>query len=117
MTNSLNTPVEALEHAYPLRILRYELRNGSGGRGLHPGGDGVRKDLRLLADADVSLLSERRDRPPAGLAGGLDAEPGLNCLIRDGVEEPLPAKITFRARAGDTISIRSPGGGGWGPPT
>jgi N-methylhydantoinase B len=115
-TNSLNTPVEALEHAYPLRILRYELRNGSGGRGLHPGGDGVRKDLRLLVDADVSLLSERRDSPPAGLAGGLDAEPGLNCLIRDGVEEPLPAKITFRARAGDTISIRSPGGGGWGPP-
>lgn len=116
MTNSLNTPVEALEHAYPLRILRYALRPNTGGRGLHRGGDGVRKDLMLLADADVSVLSERRQTSPRGLAGGLDAEPGLNSLIRARVEEPLPAKITFRARAGDTISIRSPGGGGWGLP-
>jgi N-methylhydantoinase B len=116
MTNSLNTPIEALEHAYPLRILHYALRPNTGGAGLHRGGDGVRKDILLLADADVSLLSERRERAPAGLAGGFDAEPGFNCITRNHVEEPLPAKTTFRAHAGDVISIRSPGGGGWGPP-
>jgi N-methylhydantoinase B len=116
MSNSLNTPIEALEHAYPLRILHYALRPNTGGAGLHRGGDGVRKDILLLADADVSLLSERRERAPAGLAGGFDAEPGFNCITRNHVEEPLPAKTTFRAHAGDVISIRSPGGGGWGPP-
>jgi N-methylhydantoinase B len=117
MTNSLNTPIEALEHAYPLRILRYALRLNTGGAGLHRGGDGARKDVLLLADADVSLLSERRERAPAGLAGGFDAEPGFNCITRNHVEEPLPAKTTFRAYAGDVISIRSPGGGGWGQPS
>jgi N-methylhydantoinase B len=117
MTNSLNTPIEALEHAYPLRVLRYALRHDSGGKGFHRGGDGVRKDLLLLADADVSLLTERRARPPAGLAGGCDAKPGANHRTHDGHEEPLPAKATFRARAGDVLTIRSPGGGGWGPPS
>jgi N-methylhydantoinase B len=114
MTNSLNTPIEALEHAYPFRVRRYEIRRGSGGRGLFAGGDGLRRDLELLADADVSLLTERRARGPAGLAGGEAGAPGENWLLRDGVEQRLPAKVTFRARAGDVISVRTPGGGGWG---
>jgi N-methylhydantoinase B len=115
MSNSLNTPVEALEHAYPVRVRHYSIRHGSGGRGRHDGGDGVRRDVELLTDADISLLTERRTRPPQGLAGGNDGAPGENRLIRGGAESPLPAKATFQARAGDIISLRSPGGGGWGP--
>jgi N-methylhydantoinase B len=114
MSNSLNTPIEALEHAYPFRILRYEIRRGTGGAGRHSGGDGLRRDLQLLADADISLLTERRSRAPAGSAGGTDGAAGENVLIRSGTEEPLPAKATFQVRAGDVISIRTPGGGGWG---
>ncbi|MGH7503827.1 MAG: hydantoinase B/oxoprolinase family protein [Longimicrobiales bacterium] len=114
MTNSLNTPIEALEHAYPFRILRYAIRPGTGGHGRHPGGNGVRKDLLLLTDADISLLSERREHAPAGLAGGADGQPGINLLIRDNLEETLPAKTTFRAFAGDILSLRSPGGGAFG---
>ncbi|CAN5666020.1 hydantoinase B/oxoprolinase family protein [soil metagenome] len=115
MTNSLNTPVEALEHAYPLRVLHYGLRRGSGGAGRFSGGEGVRRDLELLAPATVSLLTERRTSRPAGAQGGGPAAAGENILVRDGVERVLPAKTTFDARAGDVISIRSPGGGGWGP--
>jgi N-methylhydantoinase B len=114
MSNSLNTPVEALEHAYPLRVRRYEIRRGSGGAGLYPGGDGVRRDIELLADGEVSLLSERRVFAPRGAAGGADGARGENLLIRAGRSEPLPAKATFQLKAGDIISIRSPGGGGWG---
>ncbi len=115
MTNSLNTPVEALEHAYPFRVLAYAIRRGTGGAGQHPGGDGLRRDLRLLADGDISLLTERRRVPPRGLAGGEDGAPGANILIRDGREQALPTKTTRPVRAGDVLSIRSPGGGGWGP--
>jgi N-methylhydantoinase B len=114
MTNSLNTPVEALEHAYPFRVRRYSLRRGTGGRGRHPGGDGVRRDIELQADGDVSLLTERRRTAPRGLAGGGDGAVGRNVLIRDGDERELPSKTTLPARAGDILSIRSPGGGGWG---
>jgi len=114
MSNSLNTPIEALEHAYPLRIRRYSLRRGSGGRGRHRGGDGIRRDVELLVDGDVSLLTERRRHPPRGLNGGDDGACGENLLLRDSETRPLPAKTTFRARAGDVISLRSPGGGGWG---
>jgi N-methylhydantoinase B len=116
MTNSLNTPIEALEHAYPLRVVHCGLREGSGGAGLHRGGDGIRRDVELLCDATVSLLTERRERAPAGAAGGADGAPGENALIRGGVEQRLPAKTTFDARCGDIISIRSPGGGGYGRP-
>jgi N-methylhydantoinase B len=116
MTNSLNTPIEALEHAYPVRVLRYGIRRGTGGAGSRPGGDGLRRDVQLLADADVSLLTERRATGPAGLAGGGPGAAGENVLVRDGNESILPAKITFRARAGDVISLRTPGGGGWGEP-
>lgn len=114
LTNSLNTPVEALEHAYPFRVRRYEIRRGSGGSGLHRGGDGLRRDIELLGDATVSLLTERRARRPAGLAGGEPGAPGENRLLWAGEERPLPAKVTFLARAGDVISVRTPGGGGWG---
>ena len=114
MSNSLNTPIEALEHAYPLRVRRYGLRRDSGGAGAHRGGDGLRRDIELLCDATVSLLTERRVAGPAGSAGGSAGSPGENRLIRDGEEQTLPAKATFAARRGDIISIRSPGGGGWG---
>jgi N-methylhydantoinase B len=117
MSNSLNTPIEALEHAYPLRILRYQIRRGTGGAGLHHGGDGLRRDVLLLTDSDVSLLSERRVNGPAGIAGGGAGAPGENVLLRGAGQESLPAKATFRARAGDVLSIRSPGGGGFGEKT
>ena len=114
MSNSLNTPVEALEHAYPFRVARYAIRRGSGGRGLHAGGDGLRRDLQLLGDASVTLLSERRTVGPAGSNGGESGARGENHLVRDGEETELPGKVTFDARAGDIVSVRSPGGGGWG---
>jgi N-methylhydantoinase B len=114
MSNSLNTPVEALEHAYPFRVAHYGLRRGSGGEGVHRGGDGLRRDIELLTDGRVTLLTERRLQGPRGARGGEDGAPGENVLIRDGIEEKLPGKVTFDAKAGDTVSVRSPGGGGWG---
>ncbi|MEQ1856424.1 MAG: hydantoinase B/oxoprolinase family protein, partial [Longimicrobiales bacterium] len=116
MSNSLNTPIEALEHAYPFRVTRYELRRGSGGAGRHHGGDGLRRDLMVLAPARVALLSERRIAGPKGARGGEDGAPGENVLVRAGVEERLPSKATFSIDAGDIVSVRSPGGGGWGVP-
>jgi N-methylhydantoinase B len=113
MSNSLNTPVEALEHAYPFRVTHYSVRRGSGGEGRHRGGDGLRRDVMLLTDGQVTLLSERRLHPPAGALGGGPGARGQNVLIREGREETLPGKVTFQARAGDVISVRSPGGGGW----
>ena len=117
MSNSLNTPVEALEHAYPFRIVRYGIRRGTGGAGAHRGGDGLRRDLMVMAHARVALLSERRTVGPSGARGGEDGAPGENVLIRDGLEERLPSKVTLSVQPGDVLSIRSPGGGGWGPPT
>lgn len=114
MSNSLNTPAEALEHAYPVRILHYSLRRNSGGTGKRRGGAGIRRDIELLTDMDVSLLSERRTTAPHGIAGGGDGATGENILIREGVESRLPSKTTFRALAGDILSLRSPGGGGYG---
>jgi N-methylhydantoinase B len=114
MTNSLNTPIEALEHAYPLRVREYSIRRGTGGHGLHPGGDGLRRDIELLSDGDVSLLAERRRTRPRGLAGGGDGAAGQTVLIRDGEERALPSKGMLAGKRGDIISIRSPGGGGWG---
>ena len=117
MSNSLNTPVEALEHAYPFRVTRYGIRRGTGGKGAHRGGDGLRRDLEVLTPARVALLCERRSVGPAGARGGEDGAPGENVLVRGGKEERLPSKTTFTVQAGDVVSIRSPGGGGWGPPT
>lgn len=114
MTNTLNTPVEALEYAYPLRVLRYEIRRGSGGSGQFHGGDGLRRDLQALVDCQATLLSERRRFAPYGLAGGAPGQPGENLLLREGQEIPLPGKGTFELHAGDVLSIRTPGGGGHG---
>jgi N-methylhydantoinase B len=114
MTNTLNTPVEAIEYAYPLRVLRYEIRRGSGGAGKFHGGDGIRRDVQLLTDAQVTLLSERRRYPPYGLAGGAPGQCGENLIIRDDQVEILPGKGSFELHKGDVLSIRTPGGGGYG---
>ncbi|MEM1125190.1 MAG: hydantoinase B/oxoprolinase family protein [Bacteroidota bacterium] len=115
MTNTRNTPIEALERAYPFRITCYALRPGSGGGGQHRGGDGVVREYLLLEPATVTLLTERRGRGPWGLAGGHDGAPGRNVLIHpDGHEETLPAKVTRRLDAGVRLRIETPGGGGWG---
>jgi N-methylhydantoinase B len=115
MTNTLNTPVEALEYALPVRVSRYSLRRGSGGAGAQQGGDGLRRDLHFLCPVHVSLLSERRRGAPYGLAGGQPGRPGRNVLVRaDGREQALPGKASLDLAAGDTLSLRTPGGGGWG---
>jgi N-methylhydantoinase B len=115
MTNSLNTPAEALEHAYPLRVSHYSLRPASGGTGKHAGGDGIVREIEVLCDAEVTLLAERRERGPYGLAGGADGKPGTTELLRpDGSIETLPGKFNVRLRKGDRIRIQTPGGGGWG---
>jgi len=114
MTNTLNTPAEALEYAYPLRVLRYEVRRGSGGAGKFHGGDGIRRDVQALVDVQVTLLTERRRFPPYGLAGGSPGQTGQNLILRLGQELPLPGKGTLELQAGDVLSIRTPGGGGYG---
>jgi len=115
MTNSLNTPIEVLESFYPVRVRRYAVRPNSGGRGRHRGGDGVLREVELLTDAQVAILSDRRRFPPYGLAGGEPGKRGENRLIRSsGKVEKLPGKCAVNARAGDIISIATPGGGGWG---
>jgi len=114
MTNSLNTPAEALEYAYPFRVTRYSLRPGSGGDGNHRGGDGIVRELELLSDAEVTLLADRRLRGAYGLHGGSDGAPGTNTAIRrDGSEVTIPAKGSVRLKRGDRIHLESPGGGGW----
>jgi N-methylhydantoinase B len=115
MTNSLNTPVEALEYAYPLRVRRYAIRRGSGGAGRQRGGDGVVREIELLADARVSLLSDRRRFAPYGLAGGEGGKRGKAELTRrDGKRRKLPGKFSLAARRGERIVIATPGGGGHG---
>jgi N-methylhydantoinase B len=115
MTNSLNTPAEGLEYSYPLRVRQYSLRSGSGGDGMHRGGDGIVREIEVLTDAEVTLLSDRRLRGPWGLSGGADGLPGnASVLRRDGTVEKLPGKSNVRLRPGERIRIESPGGGGWG---
>jgi N-methylhydantoinase B len=114
MTNSLNTPVEALEYAYPLRVRAYRLRRGSGGRGAHNGGDGVVREIEALAAARMSLLADRRERGPYGLGGGGDGRPGRDQIIRDGRTIRLESKGSWELRAGDRVRIETPGGGGHG---
>ncbi|MFW6201833.1 MAG: hydantoinase B/oxoprolinase family protein [Gemmatimonadota bacterium] len=115
MTNSLNTPVEALEHAYPLRVRRYRLRAGTGGAGKHRGGDGVVRRVRTLVDANFGLLTERRTHAPEGAQGGGKGRPGLNQIrFTDGDAETQDAKGQGQLLAGEAIDIRTPGAGGWG---
>lgn len=118
MSNTRNTPIEALEYAFPLRITHYGLRPGSGGHGQHPGGQGIRRTIQFLVPVQVTVLSERRDVGPWGLAGGLPGEPGRNTLLSaSGAVETLPAKFTRHLYPNDTLQIDTPGGGGWGTPT
>ncbi len=117
MTNTLNTPTEALETAFPLRVEAYQLRRGSGGAGRFPGGDGLERRLRFRAAASVTLLTERRIGRPWGLAGGEPGAPGENLLHSQQGKARLPGKVAFDANPGDLLVIRTPGGGGWGSPT
>jgi N-methylhydantoinase B len=115
MTNSLNTPAEALEYAYPLRVRRYSMRPGSGGHGKYHGGDGIIREIEVLTDAEVTLLSDRRHYRPYGLAGGKDGASGKAIVIRgDGSRQDMPGKFNVRLRKGERIRIETPGGGGWG---
>ncbi len=110
MSNTLNTPVEALELAYPLRVERYELRLGSGGAGMHRGGDGVVRELRVLEPCRLSLLTQRRELAPRGERGGGTGRPGRNLLNGD----ELPGFVTRDLAPGDLLRIETPGGGGYG---
>lgn len=112
MSNTLNTPVEMLESAFPLRVEAYRVRRGTGGDGAHRGGDGVERRTRVLADCEASVIAERRAAGPSGRAGGADGAPGRTTLNG----RALPAKWRGRLVAGDVIGIETPGGGGWGPP-
>jgi N-methylhydantoinase B len=116
MTNTLNTPAEAMEYAYPLRVLRYEVRQNSGGIGKFQGGNGIIRDVQVLTEAQVTLLTERRDGRPYGLNGGQAGVSGQNVIIRDGIEIKLPGKGSIDMLPGDILSIRTPGGGGYGQP-
>ncbi len=119
MTNTRNTPVEALERAFPLRVRRLRLREGSGGKGLHAGGEGIERDLEVLEAATASLITERRVFPPWGLADGGPGALGENWLLPGGDERRarrLGDKVTVDLEPGDVIRLRTPGGGAWGDP-
>jgi N-methylhydantoinase B len=114
MTNSLNTPAEALEYAYPLRVREYKIRKGSGGKGKQQGGDGVIREIETLAPARMSLLADRRKRGPYGLSGGEDGKPGSAVIIRGGRPRRIGSKGSWELQAGDRVRIETPGGGGFG---
>jgi N-methylhydantoinase B len=116
MTNSWNTPVEALEHQLPLRIREYSIRRGAGGAGARRGGDGIVREWEFLESAKVTLLSDRRRSKPYGLQGGSPGMPGKNLLIRGEERIALAAKAEFRMLKGDVLRIETPGGGGHGRP-
>ena len=116
MSNTLNTPVEALEYAYPLRVLAYRFREGSGGEGHHNGGEGLVREMQFFAPVSGTITSERRSRGPYGLNGGQPGAPGRNTMIRDGEEINLGGKADIQLDAGDVLRIETPGGGGWGAP-
>lgn len=116
MSNTLNTPVEALEYGYPVRVIEYRQRSASGGAGKFKGGDGLVRTLEFLVPVTATVVSERRSRPPYGLNGGLAGKTGLNHVIRKGRVDILPGKFTVDLDAGDRLQIETPGGGGWGSP-
>lgn len=117
MTNTQNTPAEAVELGYPLRVWRYELRASSGGAGTHRGGEGLVREIEVLADCTLTVQSERRTYPPPGRHGGHHGAVGRNVLLRaDGSVEELPSKGTWQLAQGDRIRVETPGGGGWGTP-
>lgn len=116
MTNTMNTPVEALEASYPLRVHRYAIRRGSGGRGAHRGGDGLVREIEALTDVEVTILGERRRFAPWGLVGGMPGRPGRDWVVRGGRRRRIPGKATLTLQPGDRLFIETPGGGGFGSP-
>jgi N-methylhydantoinase B len=114
MTNSWNTPVEALEHQYPLRIRAYRIRRGSGGKGKHPGGDGIVREYEFVTRTEVTMISDRRKHGPYGLEGGQPGEAGRNTVIREGRTLELSGKFVKPMEAGDVLKIETPGGGAYG---
>ena len=114
MTNTLNTPVEALEYQFPFRVLEYAIRRGSGGSGKYYGGDGIVRSIELLERATVSLLTQRREKGPAGLRQGGSGLPGQNILLRANTKKILSSNEMIEALPGDIITLETPGGGGWG---
>src|SRR5262249_26875656 len=114
MTNTLNTPIEALENELPLKITAYKIRRGSGGKGRFRGGDGLVREYEFLEGAQVSILSDRRKRRPYGLEGGQPGKTGINKGVLGSKMQRLPGKIELRVKKGDRIRIETPGGGGWG---
>ena len=114
MSNTRNTPVEAIEHYLPVRIRQYSLRQGSGGAGAAPGGEGLVREYEVLAETSVTLLTDRRQRPPYGARGGKPGACGRNTLIRNGKETVLPGKVQTTLRPDDRLRVETPGGGGWG---
>jgi N-methylhydantoinase B len=114
MTNTMNTPVEALEAELPVRVVRYAVRRGSGGRGQSPGGDGIDREIEFLCPARVTLLTERRRHAPLGVAGGGAGLVGRDEIVRGRKPARLPAKTTIEVRSGERLRVRTPGGGGWG---
>ncbi|MBE2223077.1 MAG: hydantoinase B/oxoprolinase family protein [Anaerolineae bacterium] len=116
MSNTLNTPIEALEHTYPLRLETYSLRQNSGGKGQHRGGDGLVRAIRFLSPVSVTVTSERHQKQPYGLQSGSPGERGKNILIQNGDETEIPSKITLNLKTGDMLRLETPGGGGWGKP-
>src|SRR2546421_3010740 len=116
MSNTLNTPVEAFEYAYPMRVNAYRLRDHSGGHGATRGGDGLVREFTFEVPTEVTLLTERRSASPYGLQGGEPGMRGENRLQHEGQENVLPGKVHFQATPGDKLTILSPGGGGWGKP-
>ncbi len=114
MTNTLNTPIEALEFQYPLMITQYKIRKNSGGDGLFKGGDGIIREYLFLTDAEVTIISERRKIPPYGLFGGEPGEIGKNIRIQEEKETSLPGKCSIKVKKGEKIRIETPGGGGYG---
>ncbi len=114
MTNTLNTPIEAVEFSYPMMIEEYSIRRGSGGDGVHKGGDGIIREIKLLNDAEVTVLSERRKLPPYGLLGGKPGKVGINMVYKDNRWIKMPGKFHINLKKGDKIRIETPGGGGFG---
>ena len=110
MSNTLNTPIEALELEFPLRAVEYSLRRGSGGEGAHRGGDGVVREIEALEEMSFSLITERRRHPPRGAAGGADGATGRNLVAG----REVPGKVAGVLAPGDTLRIETPGGGGHG---
>lgn len=114
MTNTLNTPIEALEYSYPFLVTEYSIRRGSGGEGKFRGGDGMVREIKLLSDAEITVLSERRKIPPYGQAGGKPGKTGRNIVIKGGEKSERPGKFSEQLQKGDILRIETPGGGGFG---